>query len=355
MIRSASSMRCSMLIVVVMCLLPMAGCVSHGKATAFSVQPSSPDAPIVIRVATGQHADAFAAGKTAAEALQAQMDPPPYPPAIIMTECFEEEADKQAALQGVTSVFPKCPLVGFATYGSFGQGGCLDTDAVCLMGIGGGVTVSAALKENLGIAGLTMENDLELLKDRLHTAGASLANTVPMTPKTKLVMVMADAHSPKNQFLVEGVQSVVGKQFPITGGSANKNAGQTYVYFDGKMYEDSAVALALTGDFTVVLSGRQAKSNDKVISTAKEAAVEALENLQEKPFAAIAFNCAGRKGKLDNLEDELAAFQQAIGKDIPLFGCYCAGEIGPADVAEKDPDVLSSGMGWHVMFTLLGQ
>ncbi|MHC4181656.1 MAG: FIST C-terminal domain-containing protein, partial [Planctomycetota bacterium] len=71
--------------------------------------------------------------------------------------------------------------------------------------------------------------------------------------------------------------------------------------------------------------------------------------------AALAFDCAGRKGKLRNLEDELAAVQRALGKDLPLFGCYCAGEIGPLDVSQKKPGVLSGGGGWHVMVTVIGQ
>jgi len=68
----------------------------------------------------------------------------------------------------------------------------------------------------------------------------------------------------------------------------------------------------------------------------------------------LAFNCAGRKGKLKNPADELAAMQEALGKRLPLFGTYNAGEIGPADLAEKDPARLSGGVGWHVMFTALG-
>ena len=60
-------------------------------------------------------------------------------------------------------------------------------------------------------------------------------------------------------------------------------------------------------------------------------------------------------GKLDNVEDELEAMQEVLGKNVPVFGCYCAGEIGPSDLAEKNPEVLSSGVGWHVMFTLLGR
>jgi hypothetical protein len=44
-----------------------------------------------------------------------------------------------------------------------------------------------------------------------------------------------------------------------------------------------------------------------------------------------------------------------MGTETPLFGCYCAGEVGPLDAAEKDADVLSGGSGWHVMFTVIGR
>ena len=55
-------------------------------------------------------------------------------------------------------------------------------------------------------------------------------------------------------------------------------------------------------------------------------------------------------------EDEFAAIQKAMGKQLPLFGCYCAGEIGPVDsLEEKKPGVLSRGSGWHVMFTVIGR
>ncbi len=92
-----------------------------------------------------------------------------------------------------------------------------------------------------------------------------------------------------------------------------------------------------------------------VISSAAYGAAQALKNMKAKPFSVLAFNCAGRKGKLDNIADELAAIQGAIGKDVPLFGAYCAGEIGPADITVDDPAALSSGVGWHVMFTVLGR
>ncbi|MHC4425689.1 MAG: FIST N-terminal domain-containing protein [Planctomycetota bacterium] len=309
----------------------------------------------VIHVASSQNADAFQAGRQAAEMLRDKMGQVP-PHTVVLAECFEDEARKKKVLEGVCTVLPKEVVFGFATYGSFAQQGCLDVDSVSLLGIGGpGIATAASLRRDLGIAGLTMEENEDELARRLRTGGADLAARLRRGPDDRLLVIMADAHSPKNQFLLEGAQKTMGKEFPITGGSANKNAGQTFVYFQGQMYTDSAIALLLSGDFEVSLSGRQAKENAKVISSAAQSAAEALKNAKTKPFSVLAFNCAGRKGKLDNIEDELEAIRGVIGNDIPLFGAYCAGEIGPADIAEKDPTALSSGVGWHVMFTVLGR
>jgi hypothetical protein len=308
-----------------------------------------------MRVASSQNTNSFEAGKQAAKALREKMGQVP-PHMVVLTEFFEDKAQKKEVLKGVCTVFEADVVFGFATYGSFNQQGCMDGDSVGIMGIGGeGIATVAALRRDLGIGGLNMEEHSDELARRLRTGGADLAAKLSQGPSDRLMVVMADAHSPKNQFLLEGVQKVMGKDFPITGGSANKNAGQTFVYFQGRMYTDSAIALLLSGDFEVSLSGRQAKENAKVISSAAQSAAEALKNMSAKPFSVLAFNCAGRKGKLDNIADELKAIQSVIGNDIPLFGAYCAGEIGPADIAEKDPTALSSGVGWHVMFTVLGR
>ena len=154
---------------------------------------------------------------------------------------------------------------------------------------------------------------------------------------------------------MEGLQKALGKNFPITGGCANKNAGQTFVCFGGKLYEDSAIALMLSGKFDVSLSGRQANVGEKVISSAREGAKEALDAAKGEPVAMLAFNCAGRRSKLDEYDDELAAMQDAIGRDLPLFGCYCAGEMGPVDDPEKPSDAFCGGSGWHVMFTVVSK
>jgi len=345
-------MKASAVLLVLMSLLLASGCavretyVSSGVAT---------DGPIVMRTASAQDTDPFAAGQRAAQALQRMMDGAPLH-AVVLTECFEGRDQKEKALKGICSIFDKDVVFGFSTYGSFDQQGCLDDASVCLLGIAGeGIATAAALRQDLGIAGLTMENDEAELADRLGGAGSELATTVSQDAPGKLLILMADAHSPKNQFLVQGAQKVVGADFPITGGSANKNANQTFVYFQGRAYTDSAIALLLSGDFEVSLSGRQAKENARVIASAAEGANEAMEGVAAKPFSVLAFNCAGRKGKLDNITEELEAIQGVIGAEVPLFGAYCAGEIGPADTSEQASTALSSGVGWHVMFTILSR
>jgi hypothetical protein len=298
---------------VLICAVLFCGCAVNETYVSSNARKGG---SVVIRVASSQGTNPFEAGKAAAKALQERMGQV-TPHTVVLTECFEDQAQKKEVLKGICTVFEADIVFGFATYGSFNQQGCLDGDSVGIMGIGGdGIATMAALRRDLGIAGLTMEEHEDELAGRLRNGGADLAARLSRGPSDRLMVVMADAHSPKNQFLLEGVQKVMGKDFPITGGSANKNAGQTFVYFRGRMYTDSAIALLLSGDFEVSL---------------------------------------GRKGKLDNIEDELKAIQSVIGTDIPLFGAYCAGEIGPADITEKDPTALSSGVGWHVMFTVLGR
>ena len=295
------------------------------------------------------------AGKAAAEALKKAMGDVPIK-AVLISECFEDREYKEELLAGLRDVLPAEVLFGGATYGSFTQGGCTDFDAVCLLGIGGdGIGVSARLVTEMGTSKLLPDEDRNEIRDRLHAAGEKLAGKLRRTDRDRLCVVVADAHSPKNQFLVEGLQKGLGKQFPITGGCANKNAGQTFVYFKGKIHQDAALALLLSGDFRVGLSGRQANQEQQVIATAEEGAQEALDRLDGEPMAVMAFNCAGRRSKLNDYGEELAAMQKALGTNVPLFGCYCAGEIGPVDSPEQEKDALSGGSGWHLMFAIIGK
>jgi hypothetical protein len=297
--------------------------------------------------------DPAATGKKAAAELKAAFGDTIIQ-AVLVMDSFEDLENKQAMLTGVASALPKEILFGGSSYGGFTQQGSIDYDGVVLLGIGGDdMTVAAALAEKMGAAGLTMENDLEKLTVALNEAGERLARQLPDPEQGNLLLLISDAHSPKNQLLLDGVQKAAGKKLQITGGSVNKNAGQNWVYFRGTAYTDSAIALLLRGPFHATQAGRQAKTNEAVIATARKGSAAALKDASAKPLAVLAFNCGGRKGKLNRLEDELEAIQTSIGKEAPLFGAYCAGEYGPADLSDSQGDCTPSGRGWHVMFTVL--
>lgn len=332
-------------------LVVMTGCAVN--KTVMQTATAKSGSPIVVKTATAEGEEAYKAGVNSALALKAKLAGK-NPHIIIVTECYEEKAQKEQLIMGISTVFPQEIIMGVAAYGSYSQDGAGNMDKVTLMSLGGdGVSVSAALAENMGATGLSFEKNKAELTKALNSAGERLAKKLPGASSAKLILLIGDAHSPKNQLLMDGLQTVVGKNVPVTGGSVNKNAGQSYLYYRGAMYTDSAIAIALSGDFKVVQVGYQAKSNDKVIATARDAAKNALRKLGAKPVATFGFDCAGRMGKLKKLSDELNAIQSVLGNTTPIFGTYCAGEFGPADATGADST--SRGCGWHLMLTLIGQ
>ena len=276
---------------------------------------------IVIQSALAENEDAVKAGAAAAAALKKALGAT-APKVVLVTDCFDDKDLKTKVIQGVTSVFSKDVVIGFSGYGAFTQGGANDLDTVCVLGIGGdGIDVQTAFVKDMGAKSLSFDTDKAKLTKALGDGARKLAGQLTKKADSRLLIAIPDAHSPKNQLFMDGLQEVVGKDFPITGGSISKNDGETFLHYKGELYSDSAIAIMLSGDFKVALAGRQAKTNDAVIATARDGAAEALKALNAKPIAMIAFDCAGRKGKLDNLGDELKAFQGVTGKDITLFGC----------------------------------
>lgn len=336
------------------CAAVLTGCMTANK-TALITAPAKDDGALIMRTAMAEMDNPFAAGAAAATKLKAALQGSPVH-AIFMVDCYDSKAAKQQAIAGVATVFPKDLIFGGAVYGMYTQEGAMATDGVALLALAGdGLQVRTAFAENMGAAGLSLETEKDALVNALNAGGAALAGQFAPGPGADLMIVMADAHSPKNQHLIDGIQSVIGTQVPITGGSCNKNDGLTYIYYRGALYKDAALALALNGKFDIAQSGRQAKSNDEVISTAREGSVTAVQALASKPVALLAYDCAGRMGKVKNLNDELNAIKESVGSSVPIFGCYCAGEFGPADSTIEKSDGTSTGRGWHVMFSVLGK
>ena len=158
----------------------------------------------VFKTAAATGDDPAATGKKAAAELKAAFGETPLKAVLIM-DSFEDLENKKAMLEGVASVLPKKILFGGTSYGGFTQKGSIDYDGVMLLGIGGeAVTVTPAMAEKMGTAGLTMENDLDKLTAVLGKAGEKLAKQLPDIQQAGLLLLISDAHSPKNQLLLDG-------------------------------------------------------------------------------------------------------------------------------------------------------
>ena len=323
-------------------------------ATAFPVKEGTVKAVS----ATVENVDAYKAGKAAAHRIKARLGGT-TPHVLVVVDSYGKLAQKKDVIDGVASVFDRDIIVGGAVYGVYSQDGAFENDGVGILAFAGdGVQIETALVEKMNAAGLSMEKDKAKLTKMLGNAGAKLAMKLPNAKSADFMFMMADAHSPKNQLFLDGIQSVVGKKLPITGGSNNKNNGLNYVYYRGGFYQDAAWAMTVKGvNFVVKQTGLQAKTNDAVIATAKKGATRVsneLSRAKAKPFLLTAVDCAGRMGKLDDLNDELAAIKKAIGPNLTVFGNYCAGEYGVAETKGKKTDA-AVGRGWHVMFSILGE
>ncbi len=324
-----------------------------GDKPAETPEPVAKLASLVFRTAIVENEDPAKCGQQAAEKLQAALGDT-KPKVVFMTECFEDLAAKEKALAAVCKVFGADVVVGGATYGMYTESGTRDVDAVGLLAIAGDVEVKIGFVEKMGAKGLSMEDDLAKLTTVLGAAGESLGTQLACDSGA-MAMVLADAHSPKNDLFIAGLHKSLGKPFPITGGSVNKNAGQSYVFYKGKCYEDAAIGVMLAGNLQVGMAGRNAKrtASDVVLKTAGEAVAVALKTVA-KPTLVISFDCAGRMGRLDDVADEQTAISKALPKGTVLFGNFCAGEYGPADQSEPGKGEFSSGRGWHCMITAIG-
>lgn len=85
-------------------------------------------------------------------------------------------------------------------------------------------------------------------------AGAEAAKDVlKKSPKApKLFILLPDGMTGNGAAIVEGVQSVLGKNFPIIGGSLGDDYRfeKTYEYYQDQVLTDSVVGLGLWGDFS---------------------------------------------------------------------------------------------------------
>ncbi len=85
-------------------------------------------------------------------------------------------------------------------------------------------------------------------------------------------------------------------------------------------------------------------SRSTVINGSKRAAMQAKEILKGDPKLILMFSCVARKMVLGRRTDEeINAVKQVFGIEVPIFGFYTYGEIGPID--KRFPTLKSTR--WH--------
>jgi hypothetical protein len=152
---------------------------------------------------------------------------------------------------------------------------------------------------------------------------------------------------PQNAAFVSGVQEILGTEFPIVGGAASRSQ---FVYARGKVLVDSNLGILISGPFDLRFAGGTAPSRttEEVIAVAGEVAGKAFGRERDDALVGLVCNCAGRHMELGTRQaDEFARIKKAAG-DVPLFGFYSNGEIGPLD--DRSP---AKGVGHHIIIAVM--
>ena len=96
-------------------------------------------------------------------------------------------------------------------------------------------------------------------------------------------------------------------------------------------------------------------SRSTIINGSKLSALQAKKTLKGKPRLIMMFSCVARKMVLGRrTNEEVNLVKQVFGKDVPIFGFYTYGEIGPID--KRVPTLRNTR--WHnetVVLYVLGE
>ncbi|MHC5055722.1 MAG: FIST N-terminal domain-containing protein, partial [Planctomycetota bacterium] len=244
-----------------------------------------------------------------------------------------DNLNHEQLLEGVTSVFDASIVHGCTSYNSITQEGNCGTAAV--LAIGGGVEVTAVVADVKGGDYGACGTDIgEQLKD---AAGCDAPG--------KVVALFGDCHVAKNNDVVKGICGVLGERFPVVGAAAKKDIS----YFCGKVAgKKKNVALLLTGDFEIGCStlneGPPDVDPNKLVAAAGQAFKDAVGGDLDRTVMVFAFDCGGRRGKMGkDRPRELGVMQAVVGKEMPVFGFYGSGEMGPKATGDAP-----KGVGYHI-------
>ena len=178
------------------------------------------------------------AATTAAKEAQSKLDG--HTPAIIFA--FSSiDYDQHKVVEGVREIFPDTPVMGGSAAGEITSWSTV-FDGVNVMAI-----ATDQIQFSMGIGYNVSTNSYGAAAEAAQDLLNNNNGTLP-----QLVITLFDGMSGDGEDLVRGVQSVLGENIPLIGGSAGDDYKfeQTFEYYKDQVVTDAAICIGLTGDFS---------------------------------------------------------------------------------------------------------
>ncbi len=238
--------------------------------------------------------------------------------------------DAEPVIDEVIRQFPR-PIVyganGFAGISPYGV-----RHRVALMAIGGRVRRRAA----------DAPCDLADASAAGAILGADLQRHVRQGPRDgHLILLMGNCHVPANDNLVKALQTSLPHSAPVVAIAGASHPVDGRCYIAGRPVRQRAVALLLSGAFSVRVSMASGDGVEGITHSARSAMEHAAGT---GVTGVLVFDCAGRMGTLgDQRETEHQALI-AGSKGAPFAGFYSSGEIGSSGSGQP-----AVGVGQHIV------
>jgi hypothetical protein len=139
--------------------------------------------------------------------------------------------------------------------------------------------------------------------------------------KDHLVLVMGTMHTPRHEYIYEGLASGLDDKVVLAGGAG---ADFGTIYHNGKRFGDAILATRISGQFRAVTIREHGSEN--IPEKLPRLLAKLNEQMgQTKPTALVYFGCAGWR---EQPAAQQKALTDAVGESVGIFGQFCGGEFG---------------------------
>lgn len=255
-------------------------------------------------VATSNNPDAFKAGKEAYGKALETVGGKADLVVVFSTVAF----DQTRMLQGINSVSGDIPLVGCSDSGEItGQGPVSKQVAVMALR-------TPDLNWSVGVAIGTDKDSF--------SAGKKAAEVVQKNAKKplSLFIMFLDGLAENGAAAVRGVQSVLGKNFPIIGGSAGDDFlfKKTYEYYNEQVLSNAVIGIGLSGQFSFGVGVRHGWEPIGLPMKVTKAEGSKLIEVNNRPALSVYEDYFGKKAE-ELIKEPIAriAYTYPLGMSVP--------------------------------------